>query len=139
MRRVAASTEAPHSFVIITDNATFDACADALDAYKQAVENEGLATHIVASDWQSPEEVKSVLQEYYSECGLDGAVFVGNVPIAMIRRAQHMTSAFKNDSARRRYVQHTSVPSDRFYDDFDLPVPISSRQDTLGASFFTTI
>ena len=50
---------------------------------------------------------------------------VGQIPIPMIRDAQHLTSAFKMD--QERYPRRSSsVPSDRFYDDFDL------RFDYLG-------
>ena len=45
-------------------------------------------------------------------------MFVGDVPVAMVRKAQHLTSAFKMDEEHDWF--ESSVPSDRFYDDFDL-------------------
>lgn len=132
---VAPTVDAQHSFAIVVDKATFDACRTELTAYQEAVEKEGLATAIVAGEWQTPEEVAELLKTYHAQKGLDGAVLVGNIPIAMIRRAQHMTSAFKMDQ-RDDDMFNTSVPSDRFYDDFDLKFQYLSRQDTLGYKYF---
>ena len=36
----------------------------------------------------------------YRESRLEGAVFIGDIPIPMIRKAQHMTSAFKMDEEK---------------------------------------
>ena len=63
--------------------------------------------------------MRDVLRKLYAENALEGCVFIGDVPIAMITKAQHLTSAFKMDE-RNHPLHETSVPSDRFYDDFDL-------------------
>ena len=63
--------------------------------------------------------MRDVLRKLYAENALEGCVFIGDVPIAMITKAQHLTSAFKMDE-RDHPLHETSVPSDRFYDDFDL-------------------
>src|SRR3989339_1967391 len=55
----------------------------------------------------------------YQNHNLKGAIFIGQIPVAMIRDAQHFTSAFKMDQELFPY-KSSSVPSDRFYDDFDL-------------------
>ena len=107
------------SFAIIIDSKTYNACTNEVQAYKSSVEREGLATYIIASEWKTPEEVKNIIKEYYNDKGLEGVVFVGDIPIPMIRRAQHFTSAFKMDQDRFSMFE-SSVPSDRFYDDFDL-------------------
>ena len=61
----------------------------------------------------------------------EGAVFIGNIPIPMIRKAQHMTSAFKMDE-REYPMGRASIPTDRFYDDFDLKFkPIKDSTDGL--------
>lgn len=39
-------------------------------------------------------------------------MFVGDVPVAMVRKAQHLTSAFKMDEEHDWF--ESSVPSDRF-------------------------
>lgn len=73
----------------------------------------------------------------YRESRLEGAVFIGDIPIPMIRKAQHMTSAFKMDEEKSPRLD-SSVPSDRFYDDFDLKFDYLG-QDTTSALFFIII
>jgi hypothetical protein len=109
---------AEKSFAIIVDDATFENCKDAILSYRNSVEKEGLAVYVAARKWQDPESVKTVLKDLYKNHCLAGAVFVGNVPVAMIRGAQHLTSAFKMDQKQPMF--DSSVPSDRFYDDFNL-------------------
>lgn len=112
------STPAKYSFAIIADSATFANCRESILSYRDAVERQGYATYIAARNWDSPESVKAVLKNLYDNRSLAGTVFVGDIPVAMIRGAQHLTSAFKMDESLPRF--DSSVPSDRFYDDFDL-------------------
>ena len=107
------------SFAVITDKGTYQACEAELKAYQETLGEEGLPTFIVYNDWKKPEDVKKVIANLYKKNNLEGVVFVGNVPVAMIRKAQHMTSAFKMDENGHPFID-SSVPSDRFYDDFDL-------------------
>lgn len=58
---------------------------------------EGLPTFIVYNEWNKPEDVKKVIVKLYKKDKLEGVVFVGDIPIPMLRKAQHMTSAFKMD------------------------------------------
>ncbi len=59
---------------------------------------EGLPTFIVYNEWNKPEDVKrKLLLSLYKKDKLEGVVFVGDIPIPMLRKAQHMTSAFKMD------------------------------------------
>jgi len=121
------------SFAIMIDDKSFEACEDAVMAYKNMLESEGLATYLLVADWESPEHVKFFLQKYYNEQAMEGAVFIGNIPIPMIRKAQHRTSAFKMNE--RFDMRETSVPSDRFYDDFDLKFNFIKR-DSVETNFF---
>jgi len=108
------------AFAIIVDEETYKNCKDALSNYKNAVEEDGLSTYILISDWKNPDEVKKeIVRLYNQKPKLEGVVFVGDIPIPMIRNAQHMTSAFKLDEEKYPWFR-SSVPSDRFYDDFDL-------------------
>ena len=113
------SVQGPSSFAVITDTRTARECRTQMTAYKQTLEAEGLPVYIVSHDWTTPEQVRDVLRKLYAENALEGCVFIGDVPIAMITKAQHLTSAFKMDE-RDHPLHETSVPSDRFYDDFDL-------------------
>ena len=113
------SVEGASSFAVIVDNTTFEKCHAELMLYKQTIESEGLPTFIVADEWATPEQVRAELKELYKEHKLEGCVFVGEIPIAMVQRAQHLTTAFKMDE-RKHPIEEASVPSDRYYDDFDL-------------------
>lgn len=108
------------SFAIVIDRQTFDQTAPAVMAYSRMLEQEKLSVYVVVGDWQRPCEVRQELRKLYQgKPSLEGAVFIGNVPVAMIRKAQHLTTAFKmNEEMFPR--QQSSVASDRFYDDFDL-------------------
>lgn len=120
----AQTIEAPtvggqRSFAVVVDDVTLEKCRPQVDAYKQVLEEEGLPVFVVSDHWISPEEVRRVLVDLHARKGLEGCVFVGDIPIAMITKAQHLTSAFKMNEYEYD-IHEVSVPSDRFYDDFDL-------------------
>ncbi|MGE5401240.1 MAG: HEAT repeat domain-containing protein [Ignavibacteriales bacterium] len=119
----------PTTFAIIVDKTTYEKVGSAVDAYRDAVEEDGLSTYILINDWKNPDEIKNeILKLYKNKPPLEGIVLVGDIPIPMIRNAQHMTSAFKLDENMPMY--RSSVPSDRFYDDFDLKFNFI-KQDSL--------
>lgn len=122
------------SFAVITDTPTWDACGNEIKEYAAALTEEGLPAFIVYDRWKSPEQVKKVIQGLYKKHNLEGVVFVGDVPVALVRKGQHLTSAFKMDEETYPFIE-SSVPSDRFYDDFDLKFDYL-RQDSVNPSFF---
>lgn len=122
------------SFAVITDSKTWKQCKSELVAYQQMLNEEQLPTFIIYKDWKRPEEVKKVIQRLYSQQHLEGVVFVGDIPIAMIRKAQHLTSAFKMNENTFPWNE-SSVPSDRFYDDLHLMFDYV-KQDSIQKNFF---
>ena len=130
---IAPQNRVASSFAIFIDDKSYEACEEAVMAYKKMLEEEGLATYLLVAEWQDPEHVKYFLQKYYNEQAMEGAVFIGNIPIPMIRKAQHMTSAFKMDE--KMNMRASSVPSDRFYDDFDLKFNFIKR-DSIETNLF---
>lgn len=58
---------------------------------------------------------------------MEGAVFVGNIPVVRVQNFQHSTTAFKMDEVKFP-IEEASVTSDRFYDDLDLEFELI-RQD----------
>jgi len=125
----------PTAFAIIVDTETYNRVGESVKTYRDALENDGLSTYIVIDDWGTPEIVKDIIQKLYQQKPiLEGIVLVGDIPIPMIRDAQHLTSAFKMDQERFPYIR-SSVPSDRFYDDFDLKFNFL-EQDTINALLF---
>lgn len=119
------------AFAIFIDRATYEQTKDAVHSYKKSVEDDGLPTYIVSGEFQSPDEVKKYIVELYkSKQSLEGVVFIGDIPIPMIRNAQHMTTAFKMNETKFPFEQ-SSVPSDRFYDDLNLSFKYL-RQDSVN-------
>lgn len=107
------------SFAVVIDSLSLAHCRPQVAAYKATLEAEGLPTYVVSATWTQPEQVKDVLYRLYREHRLEGTVFMGDIPIVMVTKAQFLTSAFKMDE-RQFPLEQVAVPSDRFYDDFDL-------------------
>lgn len=131
---IAPKQTVSNSFAIFVDQETYDACKEEIKGYRDLLQNEGLATYILTAKWESPEHVKFFLMKFYKEQALEGAVFIGNIPVPMIRRAQHLTSAFKMDQVKTPMFE-SSVPSDRFYDDFNLKFSFVGR-DSINKNFY---
>lgn len=106
------------SFAVVVDKEVMENCKTSINQYVASVEAGGLRTHIIVDKWNIPDSIRAALYILYKNDNLEGAVFVGNIPVPMIRNAQHLTTAFKMD--QRRPWDQSSVPSDRLYDDFDL-------------------
>lgn len=127
--------KSPTAFAIITDSETLSKCAEEFHAYKQVLEEEGLGTYIISADWKGPEEVKAeILALAGKKPRLEGVVFAGDIPIVKVRQGQHLTTAFKMNEETWP-MEESSVPSDRFYDDFDLSFDFICR-DTVETDVF---
>lgn len=113
-------------FAIVVDQSTYTACKAEIDAYSTLLEREGFSPSLLSGEWKQPDELRQQLHHLYLHHQLEGAILIGQIPVPMIRDAQHLTSAFKMDQERFP-KRDSSVPSDRFYDDFDL------RFDDLGS------
>lgn len=117
------------SFAIVVDSDTYNGAKSEIEAYQKSVEKDGLGTYIIHYNWKNPDEIKTILYQIYQDKKqpLEGAVFVGNIPIPMVRGAQMMTSAFKYPESSK--WENSSVASDRFYDDFDLKFQFLKQDD----------
>lgn len=117
---IAPSIKSKTAFAIVVDAKSFDEAKNEIIAYKRVIENDGLGTYILTHNWESPDQIRQLLINLYNDnkSPLEGAVFLGDIPIPMLRDAQHLTSAFKMN--QKRDWQQSSIPSDRFYDDFGL-------------------
>lgn len=122
------------SFAIVVDQKTYQQCQNDLKAYQSSIEREGLPTFIVVHPWKSPEEVKTQILKLYKENKLEGIALVGDIPIPMIRKAQHLATAFKMDE--KYPIKDSSIPSDRYYDDFDLSFDFLERDKTDPQLFY---
>ena len=118
---VPAQKSAETSLALFVDAATWEHCSEAISSYREVLGSEGLGVHIYHADWESPEQIKDIILKLADNGRqpLEGAVFVGDIPMVRIGGAQHLTTAFKmNEDVYDR--TESWVVSDRFYDDFDL-------------------
>ncbi len=125
----------PTAFAIVVDAVTYGKIPEAVEAYRDALEADGLSTYIVSDRWESPEQVRQAIRMLVKRKPLlEGFVLIGDIPVVMIRNAQHMTTAFKMDEKAFPFID-SSVPSDRFYDDLNLTFDFIC-QDSVHANYF---
>ena len=132
---IRPKVKTPTSFAIVVDRESYNHTQASIEAYRDAIERDGLATYILVDEWEKPEVIREILKELYTDrkMPLEGVVFVGDIPIPMIRDAQFLSSAFKMD--QKRPWHQSSIPSDRYYDDFDLQFDFL-KQDSLRPLYF---
>ena len=105
---------------IVIDAATFNATSSQVSAYADAItrhDGKNVCTVVVPQEW-TPQEIRDTLRTLKDQQNLEGAVLVGDIPVPMIRHAHHLATAFKMNPGMP--WNRSSIPSDRFYDDFDL-------------------
>ncbi len=107
---------------------------DELEYFSDALHNDGLTAIIVDEFSYSPDTIRNVIYEYYLDRNIEGVIFIGDIPVPMLRDAQHLTSAFKMDQQRYPFYR-SSIPSDRYYEDFDLAFDFL-MQDTVSPHLF---
>lgn len=131
---VKPSVKSKTTFAIVTDAKSYEQAKNEIDAYRTSVEQEGLGTYLVVDDWKSPQPIRELLMKLHADkkAPLEGCALVGDVPVPMVRDAQHLCSAFKRNQSD---VWHkSSVPSDRYYDDFGLKFDYI-KQDSLNTDY----
>lgn len=108
-------------FAIVIDPASYKEAKAEVDAYAASVKADGLTPFIVTDGVDNPDKLRDRLKKMHDSksCPIEGAVFIGDIPIVRVTDAQHLASALKMD--QRNYPRDQwAVASDRFYDDFDL-------------------
>jgi hypothetical protein len=130
----------PYAIAVFVDQETYAQIDSAVLAYRDAVEADGLGCYVVIDEWPNPEAIKARILRLAAEQApvLEGVVFVGEIPIPMIRDAQHLSSAFKMDQQRFSW-QRSSIPSDRFYDDFDLRFKFLEQDSSQQLLFYYSL
>ena len=108
------------TFAIVVDQKSYDEAKNEIDAYRTSIEKDGLGTYLLIDTWEKPEPIREQLARLHHDkkAPLEGCVLVGDIPIPMIRDAHHLSSAFK--MSPKANWQKSSIPSDRYYDDFGL-------------------
>lgn len=123
-------------FLIVIDKESFEAAKEEVLAYKSVLEEEGLGATLLIGQWGNPESLRAEIKKSYNEKPvLEGAVFIGKIPVVRIRNFQHATTAFKMDEVNYP-ITESSVTSDRYYDDLDLEFEFIEQDKKNPADFY---
>lgn len=127
-------------FAIVIDPKSYEEAQTQVAAYAAELEKSGLTVHTVIDRWGVPDSIRAALQALYTDkkAPIEGAILLGDIPVAMVRDAQHMTSAFKMNQDTYSWFE-TSVPSDRFYDDFDLEFDFLKQDEERPHLFYYSL
>jgi HEAT repeat protein len=107
-------------FLIVIDSKSFEQASTEVMAYKNVLEEQGLGVVVMIGDWNLPDDLRSdIMKVYRKKPVMEGAVFIGDIPVVRVRNFQHATTAFKMNEDTFP-IEESSVTSDRFYDDLDL-------------------
>ena len=108
-------------FAVVIDPQSYKEAQTEIDRYLEVVQSRGLYPILVIDRWGIPDSIREELIRLHndSEHPIEGCVLIGDIPVPMVRDAQHMASAFKMDQDRFPRIE-SHIPSDRFYDCFDL-------------------
>jgi len=129
---------AENGFAIIIDSESYRQAKAEVDQYASAIEKyNGLHTSIIEEKTGHPDSIRATLiRMHQSKVNpIVGAVFIGDIPVVMVRDGQHLTSAFKMNQSSPR--EESSVPSDRFYDDFGLKFDFIDKDTTLNYCYYS--
>ncbi len=119
---ISCSTSDTRGFAIVIDQESYTQAQAEIDQYQQVVKSRGLEPILVIDRWGVPDSIRQELIRLHSAKTnpIEGCVFIGDIPVPMLRDAQHMTTAFKMNQETSETMAESSVPSDRYYDSFDL-------------------
>ncbi|MBR6269573.1 MAG: HEAT repeat domain-containing protein [Bacteroidales bacterium] len=127
---LAFSGFARDGFAIVVDPVSYREAKSEIEAYASAIESRNnLKVYTVIDHWGVPDSIRAELLRLHNlkKEPVIGAVMIGDIPVVMLRDGQHMTSAFKMDQKQPR--KDSSIPSDRFYDDFSLRFKYIDKDD----------
>ena len=118
---MANKVSARDGFAIVIDQKSYNEAKTEVNAYAQTVEQlHNLKVYTVIDKWGVPDSIRATLRTMHNQKKepIVGTILIGDIPVVMVRDGQHFTSAFKMNQTMPR--KESSVPSDRFYDDFGL-------------------
>ena len=99
-------------FAIVVDSKSYSEARAEVDNYARAIEEVNrLKVYLIQDKWGVPDSIRAELKRLYSlkKQPIEGCVLLGDIPVAMIRDAQHLTSAFKmNQKADPRQSSDSS-------------------------------
>lgn len=125
------------SVAVVIDQDCYSQTKDAVNEYVDAMGLDGKTGILLIDEWGVPDSIRVRLETLHREKALEGAVLIGDIPVPMIRDAQHLSSAFKMD--QKRDWKESSIPSDRYYDDFHLQFNFLSRDKDRKDFFYYSL
>jgi hypothetical protein len=137
---ISLQTSARNGFAIVVDPASYKEAKTEIEAYAQAIEQVNhWKVFTVVDQWGIPDSIRARLISLHrqKQTPLAGCVLMGDIPVAMVRDGQHMTSAFKMDQRTER--KQSSVPSDRFYDDFGLQFRFIDKEQSAPYFYYSVL
>ena len=125
---------------MVIDARSYEEARRQVDDYAAEIGKSGLEVHFVIDRTGQPDSLRQVLRQLWEQpkAPIEGAVLIGDIPVVMVRDAQHLTSAFKMDQVAFDRWQ-SSVPSDRFYDDFSLEFAPLGRDSIHPGCFYYSL
>ena len=86
-------------FAVVIDARSYEEARRQVDDYAAEIGKSGLEVHFVIDRTGQPDSLRQVLRQLWEQpkAPIEGAVLIGDIPVVMVRDAQHLTSAFKMD------------------------------------------
>lgn len=133
-----AAGKARRGLAVVIDPVSRQQAAAELQAYIQALEEvQRFKVYTVVDRWGVPDSIRRELIRLHQlkRNPIVGVVLIGDIPVAMVRDAQHLCSAFK--MSQEQPWRESSVPTDRFYDDFGLQYEFLKRDSTAPYFYYS--
>ena len=89
---------------VVVDEVTYSKIKGAVDQYVEAISLPDRKGVLVVDKWHNPDGIRAELKKMYDNDCLEGSVFVGNIPIPMVRDAQQFATAFKRSQKEDWFI-----------------------------------
>ena len=139
---VCSCSQRTSGFAIVIDPESYREAKTEIDGYTELVKSRGLYPYLIIDRWGNPDSIRSCLKQLAADRHhpIEGCVLIGDIPVVMVRDAQHMTTALKMDQFNPSFSRNEyCVPSDRFYDSFDLKFDFLDRDSARSEYFFYSL
>ncbi len=137
----SCSRQETRGFAIVIDPESYSQAQAEIDQYQKVVEGRGLKPILVIDRWGVPDSIRQTLKNLYNakKNPIEGCVFIGDIPVAKVRDAQFLSSAFKMDQDGRFPMSEYCISTDRFYDSFDLEWDFLERDQERTEYFYYSL
>ena len=88
------------SVAVVVDKTTYKTISQEIDNYIKSINAQGKKGLLVIDSCGTPEPIKTTLQKLWREQNLEGAILIGDIPIPMVRNANHLSTGFKMSPKR---------------------------------------